>query len=105
MVVAKTLYLSVFSLLSHSFLLIGFFDVVSLFFCLSFSSLACLTSKASAASGSVSLSLATSASSSLSLLTSSETVSLSSASTTSFFFAFSYFFSSTDFSGLTKFLS
>ena len=65
--VAKTLYLSVFSLLSHSFLLIGFATVVSLFFCFSFSSLACLVSKASAASGSVALSLATSASSSLSL--------------------------------------
>jgi len=85
--VAKTLNLSVFALLSHGVSFIGFFFVVSLFCCLSFSSLACLTSKASAASGLVNLSFATSASSSLSLLTSYEGVSLSSASTTSGFFA------------------
>ena len=94
--VAKTLNLSVFSLLSHGVSFNGFFLVLSLFSCLSFSSLASLTSKASAASGSVNLSFATSASSSLSLLTSSETVSLSSASTTSGFFALAYFFSNAD---------
>lgn len=94
--VAKTLNLSVFSLLSHGVSFNGFFLVVSLFCCLSFSSLACLTSKASAASGLVNLSVATSASSSLSLYTSPYMVYLSSASTTSGFFAPAYFFSNTD---------
>jgi len=86
-VVAKFLNLSVFSLLSHGFSLIGFFLVVSLFFYLSFSSLACLTSKASAASGLVFRSSATSASSSRSLWTSSGIISLSSGFFSSFFAA------------------
>jgi hypothetical protein len=76
--VAYNLYLSVFTLLSHGFFGASTFLAVSLFCYLSLSSLACLSSNASAASGSVFLRVFTLASSSLSLLISSDSTGSSS---------------------------